>query len=179
MDEVFAEVIKDKAYYDNSGGGVTFSGGECMLQIDFLAEVLKKCKENGVNTAVDTAGNVTWEYFERILPYTDLFLYDIKAYSEQLHKEGTGVSNRLIFENLVKLSKTKARIFVRIPVIVEFNDCEMQKIANFLKELRIEKVELLPYHALGEHKYLALKMPIPKYTVPTQEKMEKLKELFE
>ena len=76
-------------------------------------------------------------------------------------------------KNLAKLSKTKARIFVRIPVIVEFNDCEMQKIANFLKELRIEKVELLPYHALGEHKYLALKMPLPKYTVPTQEKMEK------
>jgi len=179
VDEVFKEIIKDNDYYNSTNGGVTFSGGECMLQIEFLVEILKKCKENGVNTAVDTAGNVPWEYFERILPYTDLFLYDIKAYSEQLHKEGTGVSNRLIFENLVKLSKTKARIFVRIPVIVEFNDCEMQKIANFLKELRIEKVELLPYHALGEHKYLALKMPLPKYTVPTQEKMEKLKELFE
>ncbi len=179
VDEVFKEIIKDNDYYNSTNGGVTFSGGECMLQIEFLEEILKKCKENGVNTAVDTAGNVTWEYFERILPYTDLFLYDIKAYSEQLHKEGTGVSNRLIFENLVKLSKTKARIFVRVPVIVEFNDCEMQKIANFLKELRIEKVELLPYHALGEHKYLALKMPRPKYTVPTQEKMEKLKELFE
>lgn len=72
-DEVFNEIAKDKTFYENSGGGATFSGGECMLQIGFLCEILKKCKENGIHTAVDTAGNVPWEYFEKILPYTDIF----------------------------------------------------------------------------------------------------------
>ena len=98
-DEVFNEIAKDKTFYENSGGGATFSGGECMLQIGFLCEILKKCKENGIHTAVDTAGNVPWEYFEKILPYTDIFLYDVKAFSEDLHKRGTGVSNKLILEN--------------------------------------------------------------------------------
>ena len=82
--EVFSEIIKDKSYYDNSGGGVTFSGGECMLQIDFLLDILKKCKENGIHTAVDTAGHIPFENFEKILPYTDLFLYDIKLF-DHLH----------------------------------------------------------------------------------------------
>lgn len=80
VDEVFKEVLKDKSYYEASGGGVTFSGGECMLQIDFLEKILKKCKENGIHTAVDTAGNVSWDYFKKIKPYTDLFLYDVKCF---------------------------------------------------------------------------------------------------
>ena len=87
-----------------------------MMQIDFLCEILKKCKENGIHTAVDTAGNALWERFEKILPYTDLFLYDVKAFSEKLHKEGTGVSNSLILENLKRLSG-RAEIIIRIPVI--------------------------------------------------------------
>ena len=99
-DEVLAEVIKDKAFYHNSNGGVTFSGGECMLQIEFLTEILKLCKENGIHTAVDTAGNVPWDYFKRILPFTDLFLYDIKVFSKEKHEKYTGVSNELILNNL-------------------------------------------------------------------------------
>ena len=108
-DALIKELVKDKMFYETSDGGVTFSGGECMLQIDFLEEILKKCKENGLHTAVDTAGNVPYEYFERILPYTDLFLYDVKCIDEALHKEGTGVSNKRILENLKKLSD---RIFL-------------------------------------------------------------------
>ena len=119
--EVFAEVIKDKAFYDNSGGGVTFSGGECMLQLDFLCEILEKCKSAGIHTAVDTAGNVPWKSFEKILPFTDLFLYDIKAFGAELHRKGTGVSNELILENLKNLSG-RADIIVRIPVIGGYND---------------------------------------------------------
>ena len=179
VEEVLSEILKDKAYYGESGG-VTFSGGECMLQIDFLKAILEKCKENGVHTAVDTAGNVPWEYFEKILPYTDLFLYDVKCFSEDLHKEGTGVSNRLILENLQKLSENKAEIIVRIPVIPEFNgnDYEMQKIADYLKDLRIKKVELLPYHAMGEHKWAALGKETKRFSVPSNGDIDKFKELF-
>lgn len=180
IDEVLKEILKDKDYYGQDGGA-TFSGGECMLQIDFLEEILKSCKENGVRTAVDTAGNVPWEYFEKILPYTDLFLYDIKCVSEELHKDGTGASNGLILENLKKLSKNKAEIIVRIPVIPEFNGNldEMKKIADFLNDLIIRKVEPLPYHAMGEHKWGALGLSCQRYSVPTNEEMQKIiEELF-
>ena len=177
VDEVLCEIEKDRAFYDNSGGGATFSGGECMLQLDFLCEILKKCKENGIHTAVDTAGNVPWESFERILPYTDLFLYDVKAVSGELHKSGTGVSNKLILENLKKLSQC-ADIIVRIPVIGGYNDNreEMKKAAEFLHGLGIKKVELLPYHAMGENKYDAIGIKCEKFHVPGN--VEDLKKLF-
>ena len=177
--EVFNEIAKDKIFYENSGGGATFSGGECMLQTDFLCEILKKCHEDGIHTAVDTAGNVPWEYFEKILPYTDLFLYDVKAFSEDLHKQGTGVSNKLILENLLRLSG-KCDIIIRIPVIGGFNDDmdEMKRIAVFLKDIRCQKIEPLPYHSMGEHKYSALGMNYKKYSVPNQETMEEIKTIL-
>ena len=178
IDEVYKEVSKDIPYYENSGGGVTFSGGECMLQIDFLLEILKKCKENGIHTAVDTAGCVPWEYFEKIMPYTDLFLYDLKCITDELHKKGTGVGNELILENLTKLSDAfSGEIHIRIPLIGGFNDdlSEMQKASDFLKNIRAGKIELLPYHAMGEHKYRALGMEEHSFTVPDK---EKFKELF-
>ncbi len=178
-DEVLENVVSDKAFYDNSGGGVTFSGGECMLQIDFLSEILKKCKENGINTAVDTAGNVPWDYFEKILPYTDLFLYDIKAYDNALHIAGTGVSNKKILENLVKLAP-KSDIIIRIPIIGGYNDNaeEMKQIAEYLKPLHISKAELLPYHGMAKNKYEALNMKFTDYPPAEPVKIEKLRELF-
>lgn len=179
-DEVFSEIIKDKAFYENSGGGVTFSGGECMLQIDFLSEILKKCKENGIHTAVDTAGNVPWESFEKILPFTDLFLYDIKAFSSELHKIGTGVTNTLILENLKRLSG-KTDIIIRIPIIGGYNDseAELEQIALFLKGIKIIKAELLPYHAMGEHKYDALGRKCNKYYVPEKSFIEKVEQYID
>ncbi len=177
--EVFAEVIKDKAFYDNSGGGVTFSGGECMLQLDFLCEILEKCKSAGIHTAVDTAGNVPWESFEKILPFTDLFLYDIKAFDAELHRKGTGVSNELILENLKNLSG-RADIIVRIPVIGGYNDNdeEIRQIADFLKQIKIIKAELLPYHAMGEHKYTALGRNTESFNVPNKNFMDRSQQLF-
>ena len=178
VEEVLSEVLKDKEYYGDEGG-VTFSGGECMLQIDFLEEVLKKCKENGVHTAVDTAGNVPWEFFERILPYTDLFLYDVKCISNDLHKEGTGVSNQLILSNLEKLSQSfQGDIIVRIPIIPEFNtqEKELKLIRNYLRSMRIKAVELLPYHAMGKHKWSAVGLLPTTYSISTKEEMEKYKE---
>ena len=160
-DEIFQEIIKDKMYYETSGGGVTFSGGECMLQPDFLKEILQKCQDAGIHTAVDTAGNLPWEIFEKILPYTDLFLYDVKCITEETHIEGTGVSNKLILQNLQKLSEVfDGDIIIRIPVIPGFNESEeeQQKITDFLENINIKGIERLPYHKMGEHKYEALGM---------------------
>ncbi len=177
VDEVFAEVIKDKAYYDNSGGGVTFSGGECILQTDFLLDILKKCKDNGIHTAVDTAGNLPFERFEKILPYTDLFLYDIKLFNSLLHKEYTGSDNALILDNLKKLFDSKAKIIVRIPVITGVNDNkeEIKKIKEFVMSCgKPEKIELLPYHRMGENKYGALGRECVRFSAPSNEIMELL-----
>ncbi len=180
VDEVLAQIIKDKAFYDTSGGGVTFSGGECMLQIDFLLEILKKCKENGIHTAVDTAGHIPWQSFEKILPYTDMFLYDIKAIDSKIHKVYTGVINELILENLIKLLTAKACVWVRIPIIPDVNDTEdeIKKIKSFFDEHGYpEKVELLPYHAMGEHKYAALGKNVEKFDTPDKSKIENLRNI--
>ncbi len=178
--ELFSEIIKDKVFYDASNGGVTLSGGECMLQIDFLAEILKKCKEAGIHTAVDTAGNLSWEYFEKIIPYTDLFLYDIKAVSEKLHIEGTGVSNKAILENLKKISSDYGgEIIIRIPIIPNFNTTpeEIKKIDDFLCGIRYKRVELLPYHQMGKHKYEALNMSFTDYPLPDKNAIEAYKNI--
>jgi len=180
-DAVLYEVLQDEPYYDRSGGGVTFSGGECMLQIDFLAEILEKCSQNGIHTAVDTAGCVPFESFERILPFTDLFLYDVKIFDGHKHKRYTGADNTLILENLKKLCRAGANIIVRIPVIPGVNDTkkDMMQIKAFLSSCgRIEKVELLPYHVLGEHKYAALGRETAKFNVPCREAMDELKAVF-
>jgi pyruvate formate lyase activating enzyme len=182
VDEVFDEIIKDKAFYENSSGGVTFSGGECMLQMDFLVEILKKCKENGIHTAVDTAGHIPFENFEKILPYTDLFLYDIKCFDNEKHKKHVGVENSLILENLKKLFKEGAKIWVRIPVIAEVNDSveEMQKIKCFLDRCGApEKVDLLPYHAMGENKYIAIGKNAQYFKPPDNNKLNELKAVFD
>ena len=181
VDEVFSEIIKDKAFYDNSNGGVTFSGGECMLQIDFLLEILKKCKENGIHTAVDTAGYIPFESLEKILPYTDLFLYDIKCFDNEKHKKYVGVENELILENLKKLFHANAKIWIRIPVIAGINDSlqEMHCIKNFLFAYgKSEKIELLPYHAMGENKYAAIGRDVQRFIPPDNNKLKELKDIF-
>lgn len=180
-DEVLKQLTKDKTYFENSGGGVTFSGGECMLQIEFLCEILKKCKENGIHTAVDTAGNVPWGSFECILPDTDLFLYDIKLMDSDKHKKYTGVPNQTILANLEKLFHAGAKVYIRIPLIGGVNDSveEMQAIKRFLSPYRPVKIELLPYHVLGMHKYEALQMEATQFTVPDKHTMEKLRNVFE
>ncbi len=182
VDEVFAEIVKDKAFYYNSGGGVTFSGGECMLQIDFLCEILKKCKENGIHTAVDTAGHIPFESFEKILPYTDLFLYDVKIFDSLKHKKYVGVGNELIFENLKKVFERKIKLWIRIPIIADVNDNieEIKNIKDFIIGCgKPEKVELLPYHAMGENKYRAIGKEPAFFNSPDNETMKRLKEIFD
>ena len=181
IEDIVAEVKKDKAFYEPSGGGVTVSGGECMLQIDALTELLAKCKENGIHTAVDTAGDVPWAYFEKILPFTDLFLYDVKCFDEDLHKKYVGVSNQQILANLQGLLRAGAAVLVRIPIIGGVNDTEeeMRAICQFLKSCSAPvRVELLPYHAMGEHKYAAIGREAIAFSVPGEETMARLRAVF-
>lgn len=128
-----------------------------MLQIDFLVELLQECRQYGIHTALDTAGNVPFELFERVIPYTDLFLYDNKAMDNEVHKELTGVGNRLILENFKRLIGLGCHVMARIPYIPVYNEDEMNGIGEFLKDYDIVK-ELLPYHTMGNVKYDALAM---------------------
>lgn len=179
--EVLEEVSKDKIFYNYSGGGVTFSGGECMLQIDFLESLLRKCRFMDIHSAVDTAGDVPWEYFERIIPYTNVFLYDVKCFSEELHLKGTGVSNRRILENLKKLSDIfNGDLIIRIPLIPSFNDDlqEIEKIAEFLKNINYKKVDILPYHSMGNNKYAALGKENQTFCVPSEDLIKNIKRII-
>ena len=141
----------------------------------------KKCKENGIHTAVDTAGHVPWEYFEKIIPYTDLFLYDIKSMDNKTHKEYTGVENTLILQNLAELLQLDTAVWIRIPVIPGVNDTEKEfyNIKSFLhKNGQPAKVELLPYHAMGEHKYDAVGKKTQSFDTPRSETIQKLKDII-
>lgn len=171
IDRVIESVLRDKALFDASGGGVTLSGGEPMLQIDAVEELLKGLCERGVSTAIDTAGNVPWAYFERVLNYTDLFLYDLKDMDSARHKMNTGVGNERILCNLRRLSQI-GRVWVRMPLIetVNTDSVETHRAVAFLDTLdHIERVDLLPYHTLGRDKYIALDLPFRRFTPPGQE----------
>lgn len=163
-EELAALCSRDLPYYRN-GGGVTFSGGEALLQASFLRETAQLCKQRGVPTIiVDTAGNVPWSAFEQVLPWVDAFLYDVKAYHEDLHRSATGASNLEILENLKRLDQTGKDLYIRIPVIPTVNDRteEIRAIAGFLQPLtHVRQIRLIPYHTLGRSKYAALGLPEP------------------
>jgi len=157
-DGLLAEILKDKPFYGNTGG-VTFSGGECLLQADFVSAVMKRAKAEGLHTAVDTCGYVPWESIEKTLDHCDLYLYDIKCIDPNTHKEYTGVDNSLIIQNIKRLSDAKKDIWVRVPVIPGFNNTEeeMTKIAELVLTLpSVKQVTLMPYHSLGSDKYKTL-----------------------
>lgn len=155
IEEVLFEIKKDIPFYKRSGGGVTVSGGEALLQAEFTVELLKACKEMGLHTVVETCGNVPWENMEAVIPYTDQFFYDVKIVDEELHKEYTGQSNAAILENLKKLAAAGVDICVRTPLIPGVNDKEEEllAIAHALKEFGIAKYELLAFHQYGKGKY--------------------------
>lgn len=157
VDEVMHRLLRDKPFFDESGGGVTVSGGECLCQPEFTLELLKRCKDSGINTAVDTTGFVKWESIEKVLPYTDLFLYDLKCMDSALHRQVTGVPNELILENARKIAGAGGRFWIRIPVIPLLNDSEghFEEYVAFLSEIRdsVDIVQLLPYHKMGVSKH--------------------------
>lgn len=157
--EVFTEILKDVPFYDQSNGGATFSGGEPLMQPEFLIKLLKMCRDSNIHTAVDTSGYSSFALFEAIYDYTDLFLFDIKIADDELHKKYTGVSNKLIIENLKKLTSMGNRTLIRIPVIPSINDNEenIKKIVDIISSLKqIQGINLLPYHNSAEGKYRKL-----------------------
>lgn len=178
VDELMPVLLEDKGFYDNSGGGVTLSGGECLVQAEFCRELLKKLKENGIHTAVDTSGFVSRAAIDAVLPYTDIFLYDIKAYDEDVHIRCTGQSNKIILENLSYIDSCGKKIEIRIPYVPEYNDNQIEKIAQFLNKLEnLTKVRVLPYHNYAGSKYKSLDMEntLPEI-LPTDDEIESVKE---
>lgn len=154
-EEVIKEIEKDLVFYEESSGGVTFSGGEPLGQSEFLVGLLNGCREKKIHTAVDTSGYISWEILNKISLKVDLFLYDLKLMDNERHKKYTGVSNEIILENLEKLSSVHNNIFIRFPVIPGTNDDyqNIRKIGEFLSSLKITQVNLLSYHYTGMDKY--------------------------
>ena len=159
-EEIIKEVEKDLVFYEESGGGVTFSGGEPLGQSEFLESLLNCCQKKKIHTAVDTSGYISWEILSKISSKVDLFLYDLKIMDSKRHKKYTGVSNELILENLKKLTSVHNNIFVRFPVIPGINDDyqNIKEMGEFLSSLKIAQVNLLPYHYIGVDKYRRLGM---------------------
>lgn len=153
--KILEGIIKDKKYYAKSGGGITVSGGEPLCQLDEVRELLRLCKEHEISTAIETALNYKYSDLEQILPYTDLVIADCKAVTESIHISCTGVSNKQILENICKMSSSKIRFWIRIPVIPEVNITmeEIRHIGEFLKDKQAEIIELIPYHMMGISKY--------------------------
>jgi len=184
-EDVVKEVLRDSVFINESGGGVTFSGGEPLLQPDFLYELLKKCRERGLHTAVDTSGQVPWEDIHRIIPFTSLFLFDLKHAHSDLHKLYTGSPNELILSNLKMLAETGATIWLRIPVIGgvntdEKNVIETSKIISELNHGRITKICLLPYHKGGTSKNSCLEVKRDNriFKSPGKDELMKIKDIL-
>jgi pyruvate formate lyase activating enzyme len=185
VDSILDILDKEKVFMNHSKGGVTFSGGEPMLQAEFLLETLKACKKIGYHTAVDTSGCSPSEKFESVIPFTDLFLFDIKHLDDTKHVELTGVSNRNILNNYLLLIKSGKDINLRIPVIPGMNDDDdhIERLRDFIiatKTDSIKKINLLPFHKTGASKYKKFNIPFRMEGVepPDNKQMIKLKEFL-
>jgi pyruvate formate lyase activating enzyme len=177
--QVMAEIERDVVFYDESGGGVTFSGGEPLWQQDFLLALLRACKEKEIHTTVDTCGFATWETLDGIREYVDLFLYDLKLMDEAQHRKFTGVSNDLILYNLQMLSMRGHSIFLRVPIIPGINDDDenIRQIGAFAAALpRLDRVDILPYHHAAAEKYHRLNKVygLPEIRPPSEERMAEI-----
>ena len=182
-EELINRLLQDKNFFENSGGGVTISGGEPLCQIDFVVEVLQGLKANGIHTALDTTGFAPWETLARTMPYVDLYLYDLKHMDSAKHKATVAVPNELIKENVKKLAENGKKLQIRIPTIPRFNDDEenIRATAEFCTTLgdAVEVIQLLPYHNMGVMKYLRISDGKPlEATPPSDEKMEHLRDIM-
>jgi pyruvate formate lyase activating enzyme len=181
VDEVMEEIKKDLPYYRRSGGGVTLSGGEALLQPDFAIELLKACQDFGINTAIESAGFASFDVISRYLPYIDTFLMDIKHMDSHKHEEFTGQANGLILENARKIAEAGTNLIIRVPVVPTFNHTkeEIGAIASFAKTLPgVKELHLLPYHRLGQDKYegLGRTYTLTQMVPPTNDAMNELLE---
>jgi len=185
LSKLVTELEKDRIFFDESGGGVTLSGGEPLAQdIDYIKSLASALKARGISVVIDTCGDVPFENFCAVLPYTDIFLYDLKLLDTDLHMTLTGVSNNRILTNLALLGREKTKICLRLPLLSGVNDTlqDMEKIAIWLNENTILPfhISLLPYHLYGRNKYedLAFDMP-PIFDTPDQGQLKLLKNFWE
>ncbi|MFW9785803.1 MAG: glycyl-radical enzyme activating protein, partial [Candidatus Heimdallarchaeota archaeon] len=175
---------KDSPFYRRSNGGVTVGGGEPTMQIEFVTAFLKRCKQTFINTAIETCGYVKWDKMEHLLNYVDLVYIDIKHMDNEIHKELTGVSNKIILENAKKISEKKPMI-IRIPVIPGYNDSDenVKATARFAAKLgvNLKRIELLPYHKFGTQTYVRIGMEykLPDVEPPSEAHMLQLKGFVE
>jgi pyruvate formate lyase activating enzyme len=184
-EELAREIEKDVLLFDNSGGGVTFSGGEPLFQPAFLRESLVRCKTKGIHTAIETSGYAAPEIFESVVDNVDLFLFDLKLLDDNDHKKYTGVSNRLVKENLTTLVKRGRGqdVILRFPVIPGINDTgrNVGDLVSFIRALGgIEEIDLLPYHDVSEkYRRLGMEYRMDVHVAPSAEKMRSIKERLE
>ena len=182
--EVLEEIEKDRAFYEESGGGVTFSGGEPLLQPDFLDALLIECRERDIHTTIDTCGFAQYDIIDRIRDKVDLFLYDIKTMDNRKHRKYTGASNELILKNLRKLAENGSSIVISFPITPSINDDDenVTRTAEFLTSLpNIQQVNLLPYHRAGIEKYKNLGKPykLSRIQPPSNQKINSVKKRME
>ncbi len=185
VEDILGILERERVFINKSKGGVTFSGGEPLLQSEFLLEVLKASKEAGFHTAVDTSGYSLYENYRLIIPYTDLFLFDLKHLDDSAHIEGTGTSNIMILENYRLLLAEAKEVALRIPVIPGFNDDadHVERLIQFIISTRtgsLRRISLLPFHKIGSSKYRRLELPYRMGGIepPSEKRMKDLKEQF-
>ena len=179
VDELVKICMQDLMFYEESGGGVTLSGGEVMaMDTDYIKKLVRILYREGVSVDIDTCGQAPYSNYEAILPFVDTWLYDIKVIDDDKHRKYMGIGNKLILENLTRLAAAGAKIYIRIPVVREVNGDQesMAEIISFLRagDIRPLQVNLLPYHSTGSHKYgkLGMEYPGQSLTAPTDEEMQ-------
>jgi pyruvate formate lyase activating enzyme len=184
VDQVISEALKDRKFYESSGGGITLSGGEATMQWRFSAAIMETAKEVYLHTAVETTGYSAWEHLWEIAKNTDLILYDLKQMNSEKHREYTGVGNEIILENLKKLANKGKQIIIRIPLIPGVNDDRqnLEATARFVRETgRISEVHVLPYHQLGISKYptVGYSYSLPGLKPPGKDATRKAEQIFQ
>jgi pyruvate formate lyase activating enzyme len=181
--EVMKEIEKDEVFYRESGGGVTFSGGEPLMQADALKELLSFCKGKGYHTVIDTSGHAEPAAVRKVMPLADLWLFDLKILDDIKHVEFTGVSNELAIKNLEMLARNNSQIIIRFPLIPGITDGpgNMEAISRLMKQLRLTRIDVLPYHNIAADKYRRMKMDFLMEGVmePGKERVKEIKEIFE
>ena len=182
VEEIVEEIKKYRVFYDKSGGGITVSGGEPLLQAEFVRELFTKCKEVGVHTALDTGGFVAQAELDKVLPHTDLVMFSLKAVDEEVHRQLTGKDNVLILQNLFHAA-SQTQLVLRYVVIpgVNESDSDLSKLAAIIKQLPpTVKIDLLPYHTMGKTKWQALKIPYKLNSVPdaSQSDVQRVRDFF-
>ena len=184
VQDLMNEIVKDKPFFDESSGGITLSGGEPLLQSEFLVEVLKACKKNHIHTSLDTSGFANSSVIDRVMPFVDLFLFDIKHTDSTAHKKLTGVENDLIIANLRSIAAGGSKVVIRYPLVPGFNDDDAN--LNALRSMMtgidgLDELHIFPYHKTGDSKYDRFQLDTEKqnYREPSEESLRHVKEFFE